>query len=456
MVTPGQAVSALRRELTARLGSAPRAKEPRLQRAEVELTRLPILEWLGGQSFSGKFYWQERDQSYEMAGVGRAVRLGGASRNLDPLFQRMQDLLAGNPGTRFYGGLAFPGRKSGGEWRDFGDSLFLAPRFEVVRRGRGFFLACNWLASRQPPGELLANLLRELDQLDFQSKAGRFEPPSGVRRRDHPDLAGFQDRFQRAQHAMASGRLDKIVLARSTELRFPSEPDPWQWLQSLQQAQQPTFGFGVQPGTGNVFIGCTPELLYSRDGRHLLLEALAGTRPRGRNRAEDRKFRDSLRSSPKERHEHRLVLEHVQAVMRDLRIRREGTMKFQVHPLKHLQHLRTVFRGRFQGPASDAALIRALHPTAAVGGWPVREALSRLRVWEPFRRGWYSGLVGWVGRDSARFGVGIRSALFSRKQVRVYAGVGVVKDSTCAEEWRELETKIEPYLQLSGAKPHAT
>lgn len=37
----------------------------------------------------------------------------------------------------------------------------------------------------------------------------------------------------------------------------------------------------VSDGAGSCFVGCTPERLYARTGRHVASEAVAGTRPRG-------------------------------------------------------------------------------------------------------------------------------------------------------------------------------
>ena len=67
---------------------------------------------------------------------------------------------------------------------------------------------------------------------------------------------------------------------------------------------------------------------------------------------------------------------------------------------------------------------------------------------EDFKRGWYAGLVGWVGADKAEFAVGIRSALYTRAKFAFWAGAGIVAQSDPLSEWQEIETKSKQFLDL--------
>lgn len=118
----------------------------------------------------------------------------------------------------------------------------------------------------------------------------------------------------------------------------------------------------------------------------------------------------------------------------------------------------------------------ALHPTPAVCGQPQGDALRAIREREPFDRGFYAGPFGWLSGSCAEFVVGIRSALVKSghtprappraasaapvlapalKQahdVFVYAGVGLVRGSSAASEWDELDLKVRQ-LRRALASP---
>jgi menaquinone-specific isochorismate synthase len=104
---------------------------------------------------------------------------------------------------------------------------------------------------------------------------------------------------------------------------------------------------------------------------------------------------------------------------------------------------------------TDAEVLRALHPTPAVGGYPGVEALEEIRALEPFDRGWYAGPVGWIGADAAEFAVGIRSGLVRGNTLALFSGAGIVAGSAPEGEWAEIEQKIGDFTRMFGHGPEA-
>ena len=98
---------------------------------------------------------------------------------------------------------------------------------------------------------------------------------------------------------------------------------------------------------------------------------------------------------------------------------------------------------------SDADLVALLHPTPAVAGAPVAEAIEALRDFEPFDRGLYAGAVGIVSSDGAEISVAIRSARIDGDRLTAYAGAGIVEGSDAAEEWRETGHKLLAFERLA-------
>ena len=110
-------------------------------------------------------------------------------------------------------------------------------------------------------------------------------------------------------------------------------------------------------------------------------------------------------------------------------------------------HLMTQFNGILHPRISDDLILSSLHPTPAVGGYPKEKALKYIKELEPFNRGWYAGVLGFAGYNSAEFCVAIRSGLVKGKTLTLYAGAGIVKESTMEGEWNEIEEKIKSFYE---------
>jgi salicylate biosynthesis isochorismate synthase/menaquinone-specific isochorismate synthase len=93
-----------------------------------------------------------------------------------------------------------------------------------------------------------------------------------------------------------------------------------------------------------------------------------------------------------------------------------------------------------------------LHPTPAVGGEPFAVAEPLIPALEGLDRGWYAGPIGWTdANEDGEFCVALRCALLRGSEARLYAGVGVVRDSDPAAELAETEVKLGALLPvLSG------
>jgi len=100
-------------------------------------------------------------------------------------------------------------------------------------------------------------------------------------------------------------------------------------------------------------------------------------------------------------------------------------------------------------PLGAVELAGLLHPTPAVGGEPHATAAPLIPALEGLDRGWYAGAVGWTdANDDGEFCVALRCALLRGHNARLYAGVGVVRDSDPAAELTETEIKLGALLPV--------
>ena len=284
-------------------------------------------------------------------------------------------------------------------------------------------------------------------------KEGLLEGVSSEWTLDEP-FESWRQRVEESIRACKEGHIEKIVMARRAHLTAPrghrwSAAKTWEALHDHRKGVTP---FALSPRGDAVFIGATPERLFTIHGQRLETHALAGTRLRGETPTERDRLREELTSDPKEGYEHELVstdlIERLSDVLIDLTVQ-PRTIK----TLHHLQHLETRISG--QAPAElDLMLdlinlIDLLHPTPALGGRPRRTALPLLESLEPWERGCYGAPWMWSSlSDRARAYVGIRAALVRSTSATVFAGAGVVTESSAEAEWEETASK---FLSASSA-----
>ncbi|MEF2560937.1 MAG: isochorismate synthase [Eggerthellaceae bacterium] len=204
---------------------------------------------------------------------------------------------------------------------------------------------------------------------------------------------------------------------------------------------------------GDVFFcGCTPELLVRKQGDHVESMCLAGTISCGTNEEERAQLADALLNDDKNRREH----EYVVQFMREVFGRNCHNVSIPQAPdiavLRHVQHLCTPVSAQVMEGRSLLSLASQLHPTPALSGTPVGEAMMALREAESYNRGFFGGAVGYVdGAGSGEFSVAIRSGVFDGESAWLYAGCGIVEGSDPRSEFDEIDLKLKTILSAMEA-----
>lgn len=261
--------------------------------------------------------------------------------------------------------------------------------------------------------------------------------PEVISRDDLPDWEGWKERVD----AFLKSGLKKVVLARQTTFTFTSPPSVAELLANL-----PNLGvkFAIESG-GSYFFGSTPEHLFTRRGREIETEALAGT-------STDPK---ELFASEKDQREFFFVCKFIQEALWEL-CEEYTESKLRVKKAGIVYHLHRKFVGTLKRGVDDAQIIERLHPTPAMGGVPRQAALQWIAAHEPLDRGWYSAPIGWSSCEHAEFAIAIRSGLLTGAKLHLFAGVGLVQGSDPQKEWEELECKIAAWTTQLGLEASLT
>jgi isochorismate synthase len=181
-----------------------------------------------------------------------------------------------------------------------------------------------------------------------------------------------------------------------------------------------------------VWMGATPELFLQVRPGILNTVALAGTR----------KITDETWSE-KEYEEHGYVSRFIRNVLDDCGLTdRTESLPKSVNAGECV-HLRTDFSVQAGLSGQDVShLIRLLHPTPAVCGYPQQESLNEILQREQHNRQFYSGFLGPVSAsDRMELFVNLRCMKIGKKRVELFVGSGITKNSDPQEEWNETELK---------------
>ena len=384
-------------------------------------------------------------RQWRLAGPDRLVRLRALARELAADWHCLDP---DDTGIRPAALVAFahaPDDPMQAGWSGLPNTLLWLPAVAVHRTPRGAAVIFNLALPADPEAALAAwtEGLRRLLAVPPVSPRAVARLRRGERL---PDRAAWERLLHDTLHAIREGRFEKAVLARRLRVRGERPFDGRRLHAALAYLFPDCQTLLIRPGR-HLFAAATPErLVCLRDGQ-ARLDALAGTCPRAARPDQDAALGRALLASPKQRHEHELVVhairERLAGMVQDLEI----SSTPRLLRLSNVQHLWTPLRGRVAGDADLLSLAAALHPTPATGGWPREPALTWLRRREPFQRGWYTGAAGWLDPHlDGELWVLLRCALLSGDQAELYAGAGVTAGSEPAEEWRETESKLEGML----------
>ena len=274
-----------------------------------------------------------------------------------------------------------------------------------------------------------------------------------------PDV--HRARVLAAVDAIDAGRVEKVVLARTLDLRFDAPIDPMTLLHRLTPgpASTTTTAFATrldaaQGRRGHWLIGASPELLVRRTGRIVTCHPFAGSAPRSTDPVVDAAARDALVASDKDLREHAFVVDALVEALRPLCTQLEYDDRPHIESTPAVWHLATPIRGVLADERVTALdLAVALSPTPAVCGTPA-DAAARLIADLEGPRDFYAGAVGWC--DAAGDGewvVSIRCLELDDTGTRVttWAGGGIVAGSDPDAEVAETEAKFRTVLGALGA-----
>lgn len=266
----------------------------------------------------------------------------------------------------------------------------------------------------------------------------RYSPARGSLS-EHEFIRGVR----RTQEYIAAGDVYQLVL--SVRFAGECELEPFEAYRALRLLNPSPYMYYCELGDC-VVVGSSPEALVKLSHGRAQMRPIAGTRPRGRDAADDARLQEELLADPKENAEHVML---VDLARNDLgRVAKAGSVG--VDPYRHIEryshvmHIVSGVNGEMAAGKDAFDLFAAAFPAGTLVGAPKVRAMEIIDELEPVRRGFYGGTVGYFGHGGDMdHAITIRTMVFRGDTYSFQAGAGIVADSVPATEYQEVLAKSE-------------
>jgi len=157
-------------------------------------------------------------------------------------------------------------------------------------------------------------------------------------------------------------------------------------------------------------------------------------------------FNKLLRSS-KNLKEHNYVIQYLIKCLEVSKITNFKKSDIKVNSFGDISHLQTLIFSKVE-KICPFELLKNLHPSPAVCGYPKNEALDWINTLESFPRENYASPMGWVDASgNASFLLAIRGARYIEENIEFTAGSGIVSGSVLEKEIDEIKLKFESIVK---------
>ena len=256
----------------------------------------------------------------------------------------------------------------------------------------------------------------------------------------------FLAAVRKSKEYVRAGDVFQVVISQRFSAR--TDADPFEIYRALRVLNPSPYMYFLKLGD-TAIVGSSPELLLKVQGREAFYRPIAGTRPRGKDEAEDQLLAEELAADPKERAEHIML---VDLGRNDLgRVSEYGSVRVErlefVEYYSHVMHLVSTLRSRLRPDVDCLEALAACFPAGTVSGAPKIRAMEIIDELEPTRRGIYAGAILYLdfsgNLDSC---IAIRTMVVRKGLASVQAGAGLVADSVPEREYQETVNKARALI----------
>ena len=283
----------------------------------------------------------------------------------------------------------------------------------------------------------------------FSQPAPQLNGPFSLKQPMQPDISAsqYQQALSKIHDYIQAG--DCYQVNYTQRFSAQCEGDAWTAYCALRQACPTPFSGFMSLADDSASLSLSPERFVRVSHHQVETRPIKGTRPRGKNSAEDAANAAELLASAKDRAENLMI---VDLLRNDLgRTCRTGSVRvpqlFTLESYPNVHHLVSSVVGELADGKDALDLIGDSFPGGSITGAPKIRAMQIIDELEPTRRSLYCGSLLYLDvRGEMDSSIAIRSLLVKDGRVSCWGGGGIVADSDWQDEYQESITKVKVLL----------
>lgn len=247
----------------------------------------------------------------------------------------------------------------------------------------------------------------------------------------------FYAMVEKAKEYIMAGDIFQVVLGQ--RFTVPFKRPSFDLYRALRRLNPSPFLFYLN-FEDFALVGSSPEILVRVREGVVTVRPIAGTRPRGKDAAEDQAFADDLLQDPKELAEHLMLLDLGRndvgrvAEIGSVRV----TEKMIIEYYSHVMHIVSNVDGDLRADQTAMDALMAGFPAGTVSGAPKIRAMEIIEELEPHKRSFYAGSIGYISANGDMDTcIALRTGLVKDGEMICQAGGGIVADSSPKGEFEE-------------------
>jgi para-aminobenzoate synthetase len=262
----------------------------------------------------------------------------------------------------------------------------------------------------------------------------------------------YLDDIQRVKEYLIDGESYEVCL--TNKVRTDLSPEPLPLYRTLRHINPAPFSSYLRFGEASV-LSSSPERFLSV-GRDRWAEAkpIKGTTHRGKDRAEDLRLAEELRTDEKTRAENLMITDLLRndlGVVCDI-----GTVHvphlMAIESYETVHQLVSTVRGRLRDDIEPPDGIRACFPGGSMTGAPKKRTMEIIDELEGEARGVYSGAIGYLGLSGGcDLNIVIRTIVMDGETTTIGTGGAIVMQSDHEAEYQEIMLKARALINALAA-----
>ncbi|MDC7998074.1 anthranilate synthase component I family protein [Gilvibacter sediminis] len=328
----------------------------------------------------------------------------------------------------------------------FADMHFVVPERLIILKGE--------ICSFSYPENLVDSIVTDLKAIratpvEQGSEEAVDSKPIRVRLRTTKDT--YFERFENIQYHLHRGDIYETNFCQEF-YADEAEIDPWGIYNHLNAIAEAPFSTFVRFGE-HYILSSSPERYLQRRGNRVISQPIKGTAKRGATPEEDHRLKTALQQNPKERSENIMITDLVRNDLSQLAV--PGTVAVEalceLHSFKQVHQLISTVAAEVPENTDSVALIEATFPMGSMTGAPKVAAMQIAEAQEDFKRGVYSGAIGYFDpKGDFDFNVVIRSILYNAQKGYLSFPVGgaITAAANAKDEYEECLLKAKAMRQV--------